>query len=99
MTSKRPATIADYIDAAPASGQSHLRRLYAILKDVAPAAEDDQVEHSLFRGASFPVQFLRAQGTLQLCTNRSGDGRILRGAEKSLDGEMPAVDSVQRIHA
>jgi hypothetical protein len=38
--SKRPATIAEYIRAAPREGQPHLRRLYAILKSVAPEAEE-----------------------------------------------------------
>jgi uncharacterized protein YdhG (YjbR/CyaY superfamily) len=40
MASKRPTTIAAYIQAAPREGQPHLRRLYAILKSVAPEAEE-----------------------------------------------------------
>jgi uncharacterized protein YdhG (YjbR/CyaY superfamily) len=40
MASKRPATIAEYIRAAPRDGQPHLRRLYAILKRVAPEAQE-----------------------------------------------------------
>ena len=40
MAGKRPATIAEYIHAAPREGQPHLRRLYAILKSVAPQAEE-----------------------------------------------------------
>ena len=40
MASKRPTTIAEYIRAAPRAGQPHLRRLYAILKSVAPEAEE-----------------------------------------------------------
>lgn len=40
MESKRPATIAEYIQAAPSAGQPHLRRLYALLKQVAPEAEE-----------------------------------------------------------
>ena len=40
MASKRPTTIAQYIQAAPREGQPHLRRLYAILKSVAPEAEE-----------------------------------------------------------
>ena len=40
MASKRPTTIAAYIQAAPREGQPHLRRLYAILKSVAPQAEE-----------------------------------------------------------
>ncbi|MES1264636.1 MAG: DUF1801 domain-containing protein [Variovorax sp.] len=38
MPSKRPTTIAAYIKAAPREGQPHLRRVYAILKRVAPKA-------------------------------------------------------------
>ena len=40
MASKRPTTIAEYVRAAPREGQPHLRRLYAILKSVAPEAEE-----------------------------------------------------------
>ena len=40
MTAQRPATIDDYIRAAPPEGQPHLRRLYALLKSVAPDAEE-----------------------------------------------------------
>jgi uncharacterized protein YdhG (YjbR/CyaY superfamily) len=40
MASKRPTTIAAYIRAAPREGQAHVRRLYAILKSVAPEAEE-----------------------------------------------------------
>jgi uncharacterized protein YdhG (YjbR/CyaY superfamily) len=40
MAGKRPTTIAGYIRAAPREGQPHLRRLYTILKSVAPQAEE-----------------------------------------------------------
>lgn len=40
MASKRPTTIAAYIRAAPRAGQPHLRQLYAILKSVAPDAQE-----------------------------------------------------------
>ena len=40
MARKRPTTIAEYIRAAPREGQPHLRRLYTILKSVAPEAEE-----------------------------------------------------------
>ncbi len=39
MARKRPATIAEYIAAAPREGQAHLRTLHAILEGVAPEAE------------------------------------------------------------
>jgi uncharacterized protein YdhG (YjbR/CyaY superfamily) len=40
MAGKRPTTIAEYIEAAPREGQPNLRRLYAILKSVAPQAQE-----------------------------------------------------------
>ena len=40
IAGKRPATIAEYVRAAPRAGRPHLRRLYAILKSVAPEAEE-----------------------------------------------------------
>ncbi|MCE9603878.1 MAG: DUF1801 domain-containing protein [Planctomycetia bacterium] len=40
MASKSPTTIAEYIRAAPREGRPHLRRVYAILKSVAPEAEE-----------------------------------------------------------
>lgn len=40
MAVQRPATIAAYIQAAPAAGRPHLRRLYAILRRAAPHAEE-----------------------------------------------------------
>jgi uncharacterized protein YdhG (YjbR/CyaY superfamily) len=40
MAANRPTTIAEYIDAAPRDGQPHLRKVYAILKSVAPDAEE-----------------------------------------------------------
>ncbi len=40
MTTPRPTTIAEYIDAAPPAGQPHLRRLHALLKRAAPDAEE-----------------------------------------------------------
>ncbi len=40
MAGKRPTTITQYIRAAPREGQPHLRRLHAILKSVAPKAEE-----------------------------------------------------------
>lgn len=40
MAAKHPATIAEYIQAAPPEGQPHLHRLHEILKSVAPEAEE-----------------------------------------------------------
>jgi uncharacterized protein YdhG (YjbR/CyaY superfamily) len=40
MATPRPTTIPAYIESAPAVGQDHLRRLYAILQKAAPDAEE-----------------------------------------------------------
>ena len=40
MRDNKLVTIAEYIQAAPRESHSHLRRLYAILKSVAPEAEE-----------------------------------------------------------
>jgi uncharacterized protein YdhG (YjbR/CyaY superfamily) len=40
MARKRPTTIAEYIRSAPPAAQPHLRQVYAILKSVAPDAEE-----------------------------------------------------------
>ena len=40
MPSRKPATISEYIAAAPKEGRKHLRELYAILKKVAPKATE-----------------------------------------------------------
>lgn len=40
MPTPLPTTIPAYIDAAPAVGQPHLRKLYAILRKAAPDAEE-----------------------------------------------------------
>ena len=40
VADKRPTTIAEYIEAAPSAGQPHLRQIYAILKRVAPDAQE-----------------------------------------------------------
>lgn len=40
MPIERTSTIDQYIQSAPPEGQPHLRKLYAILKSVAPEAEE-----------------------------------------------------------
>jgi len=41
MPKQHPATIAKYIDAAPREARPHLRRLYALLRRVAPDAREE----------------------------------------------------------
>jgi uncharacterized protein YdhG (YjbR/CyaY superfamily) len=40
LDAKKPTSIAGYIRSAPKQGQAHLRKLYAICKEVAPEAEE-----------------------------------------------------------
>ena len=40
MSSKRSRTIAEYIESAPPHAQEHLRKLHALLKQVAPDATE-----------------------------------------------------------
>lgn len=40
MPAKKPTTIPQYVAAAPSAGRPHLQRIYAILKSVAPDAEE-----------------------------------------------------------
>jgi uncharacterized protein YdhG (YjbR/CyaY superfamily) len=40
MTNRRPNTISEYIDSAPPQGKVHLRKLYDLLKRVAPGATE-----------------------------------------------------------
>ncbi|MEO7916451.1 MAG: DUF1801 domain-containing protein [Dokdonella sp.] len=40
MASKRPTTVDAYIKAAPSEAQPHLRKVHAILKSVAPDAQE-----------------------------------------------------------
>lgn len=40
MAGRRPTTIVQYIRQAPARGQPHLRKLHALLRSVAPEAQE-----------------------------------------------------------
>jgi uncharacterized protein YdhG (YjbR/CyaY superfamily) len=40
MKDKRPTTITEYIEAAPTVARAHLRKFHAILKSVAPDAQE-----------------------------------------------------------
>lgn len=39
MATRRPTTIAEYIEAAPSAGRPHLQRMHEILESVAPDAQ------------------------------------------------------------
>lgn len=40
MKGKRPTTVAEYIEATPSAGRSHLDKVRSILKGVAPGAQE-----------------------------------------------------------
>jgi len=40
MAKKRPTTISEYINAASSAAKPHLKELYALLKEIAPKAEE-----------------------------------------------------------
>ena len=73
MASKRPTTIAKYIRAAPCEGQPHLRRLYAILKSIAPQAAEAIKWGTLQIPTTSPCQriwFARSLSTVSgMCVN------------------------------
>ena len=99
MGSKCPTTIAEYIGAAPREGQPHLRRLYAILKSVAPEAEE-----AIKWGTPFFVEprFLfafSAHKALQLRANTGGAEAISQGTGKAQDYQEHPSDSLQRVPA
>src|SRR5437867_4293394 len=85
------------IRAAPREGQPHLCRLYAILKSVAPEAEEAiKWGTPLLRGAPIPVRFLRAQSAPQLRANRGGVGAISQGTGKAQDYQGHPSGSLQQ---
>jgi uncharacterized protein YdhG (YjbR/CyaY superfamily) len=79
---KKPTTIAAYIDAAPAAGQELLRQLYAILKDVAPDAEE-----AIKWGAPFFIEprFLYSFSAHKAHLNFTPGTEVLRKFSKELE--------------
>jgi uncharacterized protein YdhG (YjbR/CyaY superfamily) len=92
MTSKRPTTIAGYIRAAPREGQPHLRRLYAILKSVAPEAEE-----AIKWGTPFFVEprFLFAFSAHKAHLNFTPNAEGLEPFRKELEGHKTTQGSLQ----
>ena len=103
MASKRPTTIAEYIRAAPREGQPHLRRLYAILKSVAPEAEEAiKWGTPFFVEPRFLFAFSALQGTPQLRADGGGVGRDFARNWKSTrrprtSFRFPTTSPCQRI--
>lgn len=92
MASKRPTTIAEYIRAAPREGQPHLRRLYAILKSVAPEAEE-----AIKWGTPFFVEprFLFAFSAHKAHVNFAPTAAALKAFRKELDNHQTTKNYLQ----
>jgi uncharacterized protein YdhG (YjbR/CyaY superfamily) len=84
MATKRPTTIAAYIRAAPREGQPHLRRLYAILKSVAPDADE-----AIKWGTPFFVEprFLFSFSAHKSHLNFAPTPAVLKALSKDLEGQ------------
>ena len=92
MASKRPTTIAGYIRAAPREGQPHLRRLYVILKSVAPEAEE-----AIKWGTPFFVEprFLFAFSAHKAHLNFAPTAAMFKAFRKELEKHKTTKGTVQ----
>ena len=83
MASKRPTTIAEYIRAAPREAQPHLRRLYSILKSVAPEARElIKWGTPFFVEPRFLFAFSAHKGHLNFAPTAAGLERFRKELEK-----------------
>ena len=91
-----PATIPDYIEAAPAAGQPALRRLYALLREVAPEAEE-----AIKWGTPFFVEprFLFAFSAHQKHLNFTPDAAALAAFGAELEAHRTTKGSLQVRYA
>jgi uncharacterized protein YdhG (YjbR/CyaY superfamily) len=92
MASKRPTTIAEYIRFAPPAGQPHLRRLYAILKSVAPKAQE-----TIKWGTPFFVEprFVFAFSACKAHCNFAPSGASLKAFRKELQKHKTTENFLQ----
>ena len=92
MASKRPSTIGEYIRAAPREGQPHLRKLYGILKSVAPEAEE-----AIKWGTPFFVEprFLFAFSAHKAHCNFAPTAVALAAFRKQLEGHRATRNALQ----
>ncbi len=92
MAGKRAKTIAEYIRAAPREGQPHLRRLYAILKSVAPQAQE-----TIKWGTPFFVEprFLFAFSAHKAHCNFAPTPTALEPFRKELEKHATTVNTLQ----
>jgi len=95
MAGKRPTTIAEYIKAAPRDAQPHLHQLYAILKSVAPKAEE-----TIKWGNPFFVEprFLFAFSAFKAHCNFAPSAEALKAFRKELVGHQTTVNFLQLPH-
>lgn len=91
-TPARPTTIAEYIEAAPRAGQPHLRRLHAILRGVAPAAQA-----TIKWGTPFFVEprFLFAFAAHKAHCSFAPTAEVLEAFRKDLDGYHTTTNTLQ----
>jgi uncharacterized protein YdhG (YjbR/CyaY superfamily) len=92
VASKRPTTIAEYIRSAPREAQPHLHRLYAILKSVAPEAEE-----AIKWGTPFFVEprFLFAFSAHKAHCNFAPTAAALKAFRKQLEKHKTTKGSLQ----
>jgi uncharacterized protein YdhG (YjbR/CyaY superfamily) len=92
MASKPPKTITEYIQAAPPAGQPHLRRLYEILQQAAPEAEE-----AIKWSTPFFVEprFLFAFSAHKAHLNFTPDAPALEALRKELAGHKTTKGSLQ----
>jgi uncharacterized protein YdhG (YjbR/CyaY superfamily) len=85
-------TIAEYIGAAPHDGQPHLARLYAILKSVAPKAQE-----TIKWGMPFFVEprFLFAFSAHQAHLNFAPSPAVLLAFQKELQNHKTTANMLQ----
>ena len=79
--SKRPATIAEYIRAAPPAGRAHLRELHAILSEVAPDATQAMKWNTPF---FIEPRFLFSYSACKAHCNLAPGAATLKAFEKEL---------------
>lgn len=98
MTKKRPATIKEYIEAAPLEARSHLRQLYRILKSVAPeGTEAIKWGGPGVLGAPNSVRLCGVQGAHQLRPRAGRHKAFFQGACAVQDREGHDTDSLRPI--
>ena len=96
MATKRPTTISEYIKAASPEAQPHLRRLYAILKSVAPDAGE-----AIKWGNPFFVEprFVFAFSAHKAHCNFAPSAAALKHFQKELKGHKTTENFLQLPYA